>query len=406
VFPVDRSAIEHGVVTIDGERIVAVGKHRGGDESIDLGSVALLPGLVNAHTHLEFSGLAQPLGAAGLRLPDWIRLAIADRGRRSTAPAAAIEAGVRESLSHGVTTIGEIAAVDPVSYGDKDLPWEIGATLFAEVIGFSRARAVSAFAAVASRLAELERVAPRCQVGVSPHAPYTVSPLLLQQLVELARDRSMPVAMHLAESQEEVEFLRSGTGPFQVLLEERSMWDAAAVPHGTRPLDYLRLLADAPRSLVIHGNYLDAAEREFLVAHCDRMSLVYCPRTHEYFGHAPYPLAEALDQGVNVALGTDSRASNPDLSILAEMRHVARCYSAIDPHEILRMGTNAGSEALGRGDDVGSITSGKLANLVAIPLPTKVPGTPSDALSAILASDAKPARVWLRGQEVLLDRSS
>ena len=97
--------------------------------------------------------------------------------------------------------------------------------------------------------------------------------------------------------------LRDGTGPFQELLEERSMWDAEAIPRGSRPLDYLRMLAEAPRALVIHGNYLDAEERAFLAEHADRMSLVYCPRTHAYFGHPPYPLAELLAAGVQRGAG-------------------------------------------------------------------------------------------------------
>ena len=117
------------------------------------------------------------------------------------------------------------------------------------------------------------------------------------------------------------------------------------------------------------------------------MSLVYCPRTHAYFQHAPYPLAEALAAGVRVALGTDSRASNPDLDLLAEMRFVARAYPTIDPHDVLRMGTLAGAEALGREDEVGSLTPGKLANMVAVPLPEDVRGTPNDVLAAIFAND-------------------
>ena len=107
VYPVDRPPIEHGVVTIDGERIVAVGTKADGGGVIDLGNVALLPGLVNAHTHLEFSYLQQPLGQPGMQLVDWIRLVIAERGRRRYAPDA--HRGVLESRAAGVTTIGDIS---------------------------------------------------------------------------------------------------------------------------------------------------------------------------------------------------------------------------------------------------------------------------------------------------------
>jgi cytosine/adenosine deaminase-related metal-dependent hydrolase len=288
--------------------------------------------------------------------------------------------------------LGEITAVESTAYRGHDL------ALFIEVTGFSRARAESAWDMAAARLDNLERTSPDARLGISPHAPYTVSPLLLQRLIELACERSLPVAMHLAESAEELEFLRAGTGAFQDLLVERSMWDAEAVPMGSRPLDYLRLLAGAPRSLVIHGNYLDHEERAFLACHRERMSLVYCPRTHEYFRHPPYPLAELLHAGVRVALGTDSRASNPDLDLLAEVRHVARSHRTIDPHEALHMAARAGAEALGLDDEVGSITPGKLANLIALPIRDAAGKTPDEVLAAILADQCQPNAVWLRGR--------
>jgi aminodeoxyfutalosine deaminase len=401
VFPVDRPPIENGIVTIDGERIVAVGSTPDGGEVIDLGWVALVPGLVNAHTHLEFSRLRRPFGEPGMPLVDWIRLVIAERGRTSGAQSDSLLLGLQESLSGGVTTIGDITTSVPGL-----LPGIMGLTLFHEVIGFSRARANSALSALLDRLdfvrqsvAELDTEANALtQYGISPHAPYTVSPRLLSQLISLARKRDLPIAMHLAESREELEFLSHGTGPFQALLDERSMWDADAIPRGTRPLDYLRMLAYAPRSLVIHGNYLDDDELEFLGANRNRMSLVYCPRTHAYFRHAPYPLAKALAAGVRVALGTDSRASNPDLNLLAEMRHVMRARLSLDPQQVLRMGTLGGAEALGREHHVGSITAGKLANLVAIPITDDARATPDDILSSILAADTAPSAVYLAGR--------
>jgi cytosine/adenosine deaminase-related metal-dependent hydrolase len=295
-----------------------------------------------------------------------------------------------------VTTIGEI--MQGFAVGPLDGAAEAGLlTLFLEVIGFSRTRAESAFAATVGRLDTLSSRL-KARVGISPHAPYSVSPALFKRLIELAAERGLVVATHLAESEGEREFLASGTGPFRELLEERSMWDAAAIPAGSRPLDYLRLLAEAPRALVLHGNYLDDEERAFLAANADRMSLVYCPRTHAYFAHPPYPLAELLAGGVRVAVGTDSRASNPDLDLLAELRFVARTFPMIHPQEILRMGTLNGAEALGRAADVGSITPGKLANLVAVPLADDMRGAPAELLGAILASRDSPFAAWIRGE--------
>jgi cytosine/adenosine deaminase-related metal-dependent hydrolase len=392
VFPVDRPPIAHGVVTIDGERIAAVGRDAVAGEVIDLGPAALVPGLVNAHTHLEFSHLRRPLGEPGTSLVDWIRLVIAERGRGDRDASESIVAGLGESIGCGVTTIGEISQADASAYANAaaDL------TLFLEVIGFSRARAESALAVILERLAAME-VEPSVQIGLSPHAPYTVSPELLQRLIKLGRERDMPVAMHLAESADELELLATGSGPFQQLLEERGMWDAAAIPRGSRPMDYLRMLAEAPRALVIHGNYLQEDEQSFLGANRDRMSLIYCPRTHAYFAHPPYPLAELLAGGVRVAVGTDSRASNPDLDLLAELRCAMRTFFEVDPLDILRMGTLAGAEALGRAADMGSITPGKLANLVAIPLPENARAAPEELWTAILAGQEAPCGVWIRG---------
>ena len=123
-------------------------------------------------------------------------------------------------------------------------------------------------------------------VGLSPHAPYSVHPDLLAAVVELSNRHKIPVAMHLAESPEELELLRHGRGPLRSFLEELGAWDATAVTPGSRPLDYLRLLARAHRALVIHGNFLDDEEIAFLAA-ADRMSVVYCPRTHDWFAPSP-----------------------------------------------------------------------------------------------------------------------
>jgi cytosine/adenosine deaminase-related metal-dependent hydrolase len=407
VFPVDRPPIEQGVVTIDAERIVAVGISAIGDEPVhDLGDVALLPGLVNAHTHLEFSDLAQPLGKPGMALADWIPFVLAHRRGRDANPQAAIAAGMQESLRSGVTTIGEIATAGAAAYANLISP---DVNLLIEAIGFSGARAESALQAAIQQLDAFEWEfgavggslgEPGIQLGLSPHAPYTVSPALLSSLVTLARKRNLSVAMHIAESTDELELLDCGTGRFQQLLDERSMWDATAIPRGSSPFDYLRLLAQAPRALVIHGNYLDRDEHEFLATHRDRMSLVYCPRTHAYFCHSPYPLSELLAAGVRVALGTDSRASNPDLSLLAEMRHVARAHPGIALTAILRMGTLSGAEALGRERECGSITAGKLANLVAVRLSLGANGEPADVLDAILSSVATTSAIWYRGREM------
>lgn len=376
VMPVDGLPLPGAVVTIDGGEIVAVGDRRSAAGPVeDLGDVVLLPGLVNAHTHLEFSGLLHPLGQPGMELADWIRLVIADRKRSDRDPQAGIAQGLRENLACGVTTVGDIATA-PVAPSPHVLA-------FQEVIGFSAARVDSAFA-------ELEQ---RLEQGISPHAPYTVHPRLLERLVDLAATRNLPVAMHLAESPSELELLANGTGTMRELLEERSMWDPVAIPRGSTPLDYLRILARAPRSLVIHGNCLSPAEIALLASQRERMSVVCCPRTHEYFQHAEYPLQAMLSDGARVALGTDSRASNPDLNLFDEMRTVARNHN-VSAADVIRMGTLSGAEALGWSNVVGSIAAGKRADLIAVPC------SGNDPAEAVLGHEGPPTQVWLRGEAI------
>jgi cytosine/adenosine deaminase-related metal-dependent hydrolase len=319
-------------------------------------------------------------------LVEWLPLAIAERQSRSHIVAASISAGLKESVAAGICAVGEIATADPENYEFQTVVEQM---TFLEVIGFSRARAVSAFDALTARLASAKNLS---WIGLSPHAPYTVSPQLLGEIINMARAQDLPVAMHLAECEEELDLLATGGGPLQQLLESRGMWDSAAIPSGSRPLDYLHILSGAPRALVIHGNYLDALEHEFLAAHADRMALVYCPRTHAYFNHPPYPLDRLIGSGVRVVLGTDSRASNPDLSILGEMRHLTHAHSNIPPETILRMATLATAEALGCERDYGSITPGKLANLIAVP-------ASSDSLAETLARVEAPTAIWLKGRE-------
>lgn len=359
VLPIDAPPIEGGYVTVsDGIIAEVCGSNPDRGPVTDLGDVVLLPGLVNAHTHLEFSSLAKPLGTPGMSLPAWIRTVIADRGRGDRDAAASIAAGLHESAAAGVTMIGEIATSPTALYDVEQAPRSL---LFQEAIGFSAGR-------VDSVAAEMERRvdAAGMTAGISPHAPYTVHPQLLTRLVDMAISKQLPIAMHLAESREELQLLRDGAGPFQELLAERSMWDGAAIPRGSRPLDYLKQLARAPRSLAIHGNYFDAEEIAFSATHRDRMSVVYCPRTHAYFEHEPYPLATMLDAGVRVAFGTDSRASNPDLNLLSEVQYLASRFPQIDPATLLRMATLDAAESLGLGDRVGSLAVGKRAELMTV----------------------------------------
>ena len=394
VAPVDRPPIHDGQLVVEQGRVANVARRQACDGPVqDLGDVVLMPGLVNAHTHLEFSDLTRPLGQPGISLSAWIRQIIGERHRSDRRAEPSIAAGLSDSLLCGVTALGEIATGDVSRYASSRRP---RLTLFQEAIGFSAGRVESVAADVLRRLEATPGDLNSAIVGISPHAPYTVHPELLQRLVDVAVARDLPLAMHLAESQEELQLLADGTGPLRQLLEDRSMWDPDAIPRRTSVLDYLQTLARAPRALVIHGNYLTTDEIALLGRQRATMSVVYCPRTHAYFQHAAYPLPQLLAGGARVALGTDSRASSPDLNLLAEMRAVASRFSAIAPEEIVRMATIEGAVALGLDRLLGSLAPGKFADLAAI----SCDPASSDPYEAVVAPDSTVRGVWLRGQPI------
>ncbi|MBL8828547.1 MAG: amidohydrolase family protein [Planctomycetaceae bacterium] len=363
VVPVTGDPIAQGVVTVVNGCIVQMGTSSDAPMN-DLGDVVLMPGLVNAHTHLEFSDLTQPLGQPGQVFPHWIRDVIAWRRGRNIDPVASIELGLVESLRSGVAALGEIATG---SAWTAAMAPTCDVTVFYEAICLQPAR----IAEVLARVDELlDHTAPgaKWRPGLSPHAPYTVHPRLLTALIERAQRRQLPVAMHLAESREELELLAQGTGPFRELLDGMGIgWPHDELSAFRQPFDYLQVLSTAPRSLVIHGNYLTAAETAWLGQQRERMAVVYCPRTHAYFRHEPYPLAALLNAGATVALGTDGRGSNPDLNLLAELRYVTKTFPKISPRQIVELGTLGGARALGIAGRLGSLEVGKLARCVILP---------------------------------------
>ncbi|MEX2120657.1 MAG: amidohydrolase family protein [Pirellulales bacterium] len=365
VFPVGTDPIPDGVVTLAGDRIVAVDRQPLGCLPRDLGNVAILPGLVNAHAHLEFSDLLQPLGQAGMPFPDWIRLVMDWRRARPPAqppaPPPAVRLGLEECARQGVTTLAEIATTGWPA--DEFEQAAIEATIFLELIGLASGAVKDKLAEARSHLARDTGV-HNWRAALSPHAPYTVHPEILSQAVSLS-----PVAMHLAESPEEIELLRGRRGPLVELLKELGAWHPAAFTGSLRPLDYLQVLSRADWGLVIHGNYLDEEEIRFLAGQGRHLTVVYCPRTHAYFGHPRHPLPRLLAAGASVAVGTDSRASNPDLGLLAELRFIARHYPEIPPRVVLELGTVRAARALGLPEPAGQLKAGGFADLAVVHLP-------------------------------------
>jgi cytosine/adenosine deaminase-related metal-dependent hydrolase len=176
-----------------------------------------------------------------------------------------------------------------------------------------------------------------------------------------------PLAMHLAETEEELELLRLSTGPLVELFQTSGFWRENVVPRNARPIDYLQKLSPLQHALVIHGNYLDEEDLDFLEQHRS-MTVVYCPRTHAWFGHQPHPWLRMLERGIRVALGTDGRCSNPDLSLWGEVQFLHRKFPEVRPSLLLKLATRNGAAALGLDNEVGSLTAGRRADLAVVQL--------------------------------------
>ena len=363
IFPVAGMPISGGAVEVGADgRVLAIHRHPPAG-AVDLGDVAIIPGLVNAHAHLEFSDLTQPLAPAR-PFAQWLRALLADRRRRGDARRA-IAAGLAESGRSGTVAVGDID-----THGQPDqYPIDAGTQVvaFRELLGLDSATVALRIGTATEFLDQPAGLGSPAVRGLSPHAPYTVHPRLLGAVISLSMTRRCPVAIHLAETRAELECLNSGTGELVDLLKEAGIWQGAHYASGTRPLDLLRRLEPLHRVVIAHGNYLADDELDFL-ARKPNFALAYCPRTHAFFGHEEHPWRRLAARGGIVAIGTDGRCSNPDLSIWHELQFLRWHLPACDPAELLRMGTLNGAIALGLDDRLGTIEPGKSPGLAAIRL--------------------------------------
>jgi cytosine/adenosine deaminase-related metal-dependent hydrolase len=381
VFPVAGPPLERGTVTIVGEHISAVLAHGLRAADVDLGNVAILPGLVNAHTHLDLSG-ARGVVPPTPDFTQWLRGVIAYRHARTAEQVQGdIRMGIRECLKFGATTLGDIAA--------EGASWDLlsaasaHSVVFRELLGLSPKKAHDSYLRGFKWVIEHADLSNICCRGLSPHAPYSF------RLEYFAKAWKSPfrIAIHVAESEAELELLARHAGPFVPFLAERGAWDPSGLAWS--PEHVIELASPAKHVLFIHCNYLNPN-----VAIPENATIVYCPRTHAAFGHKPHPFREFLGRGVRVCLGTDSLASNPDLDILAEARFVHRLYPDFSPATLLRMITLSGAEALGWSNEAGSLETGKSADLVTVPLPDC---DTADPHALLFDSDLPVSAVMFRG---------
>lgn len=357
VVPVEGAPIADGAVAVSDGRVTWVGAESApdcpGGPRRRLGPGVLLPGLVNAHTHLELSALADRIpGQDGFTA--WVARLVEERAHVPLDDSrASVRAAIVALAERGTVAVGDVS--NELEHLDLFPVGPLRAVVFYEQIGWDPSRAAGTLERAANRLRAIGPV-PGVEVRLAAHAPHSVSPELLRSLVA----RGGPAAIHLAESPDESRFLRSGDGPWAAFLRAR-VGDVPFRPPAASPVAYMEDLGVLHDRLVAaHCVQVDAAD----VARLARrgVSVVACPRSNRQLGLAAPPVPALLAAGVNVALGSDSLASAPGLDVLDEARALREAFPALTPGALLRAATLGGARALGLAD-LGAIAPGRRAAL-------------------------------------------
>jgi cytosine/adenosine deaminase-related metal-dependent hydrolase len=390
VAPMDGRLLADAGVAFSAGRILQVGAakhllaHYSDAITVDAGQSIILPGLINPHSHLELSHCALSERASS-SFTDWI-LAMSRQPKGE-----GIAEGIRQCLRFGVTTVGDISQnVTMTRPALRASP--LRAVSYGEVLGLGarRFRFDELLPAAIDRTYESERL----RIGLTPHAPYTVDLSAYRHCLEIARRERMPLATHLAETPDEQEFLENQSGEFRRLYEMLGSWaEPVETFRGGGPIEFARAigLLDYP-TLLAHVNYCDDRELEILTR--GRASVVYCPRTHEYFGHPPHRWREMLRRGINVALGTDSCASSSNLNVVDDLRLVRRLAPDMPAEQLWRMITIRAAQALMLDGEVGSLAPEKCADF------SIFPARGDDPLADILDGGMLPSSIWIDGQAI------
>ena len=349
---------------------------------VDLGDVVVLPGLVNAHTHLELSWMRARV-PPGESMPEWAARLMALRRTLSADAAEPIGEAVHSARAAGTSLVGDVT--NTLAAYDVLVASDLGAAVFREVLGFS---ARDPEQVVADAQAQLNALMPmaRLRPSVVPHAPYSVSPALFHAVAAVAGARA--ISVHLGESADEIRFLREGTGAWRDLLMGLGAWNEAWTPPGCGPVEYLdRFGLVTSRLLAVHGTHLDAHDLARL-AHAGA-TIVTCPRSNRWTGAGSPPIEQFYSSGVRVAIGTDSLASVEDLNVFSELAAVRRLAPHAPASRILESATIHGAAALGFGSEFGTIAPGKRADLIAVRLPRGVDDVEEYLLSGIEPPDVR-----------------
>jgi aminodeoxyfutalosine deaminase len=379
VVTMDSPPIENGAVAINGKRIVDLGafnevRPRRADEVIDLGERALMPGLINAHCHLDYTHLRGKIPAPK-SFTDWIRAINAEKAKLSPEDyVAAINEGFAETKKFGTTTIANLTAF-PELIGQIQSP--VRTWWFAELIDVREPHRTNEIVDLA-----IESLKSKEHWGLAPHAPFTASSDLYRRCEEVAQRENVLLTTHLAESREEFSMFRNGEGPLYDFLKSIGR-DTNDCGRRSPVANFLEIVRDSSTSLgmtdrwiVAHLNEIADTDFDLLATlredasrgSTGKFHVAHCPRSHKYFGHSQFQFEKLRELGFNICLGTDSLASTADLSLFAEMREFRRNFPSVSAEEVLRLVTLNPALALGEPNRLGCIRRGLCADLIALPI--------------------------------------
>jgi cytosine/adenosine deaminase-related metal-dependent hydrolase len=398
ILPVSRPVISDGGLAVRDGEILAVGpwsdlvRELPAASREDLGEVILMPGLINAHCHLDYTMMRGSLFGGG-SFSAWIqRLNAMRRSLDQRDYLDSIASGLDELRHWGCTTVLNIESFPELLPFLPDSP--IRVWWFLEVMDV-RSRLESS-EALAGAIQFLEKARDHAGgLGISPHAPYTVSRDLYELSTAYSTTHGIPLCTHLAESQEEMQMFQSGEGSLHAFLSSigRPMDDCG----GKTPIQLILGEGLLPKgSLLVHMNTLTDADKELLRVMGKDYSVIHCPRTHSFFQRQPFDLDFFRECGIPVLLGTDSLASNEDLSMFGEMRAMWESFPAIDPMEIITMTTTRPAAAIGRSGRLGELSPGALADFIAI-RDDGVTTVDAISLAERVLANRTPPEVWIAG---------
>jgi aminodeoxyfutalosine deaminase len=372
ILPIAAAPIRGGEVLVDHGRIagvsdaerteVAIGRD---SETIDLGDVAVLPGLVNTHTHLELSWMRGRVAPSN-SMPAWAASLMSLRREHGGEPPGPIAAAIQETRAAGTALVGDVTNTLAADSLLRESP--LAGAMFYELLGFNAPDPQQAVATARAALGQ-QPSDPDWKRTIAPHAPYSVSPALFRAIEGAAGD--LPLSVHLGESADEMEFLRTATGAWRDLLGRLGVWNDRWEPPGCGPIEYmdrLGLLND--RLIAVHGTQLPDGELARLAA--AGATLVTCPRSNRWTGAGTPPIERFYASGARVAIGTDSLASVEDLNLFGELAYVRQLAPHVPARRLLESATIAGAEALGLSQEFGTIEAGKRAALIAVRIPRSV----------------------------------